>query len=374
MFSGLAAFSFIDAIVSPLFGWSWIPSYKMSLSSGLILAAVGITSYPKTRIYAFAIWVVVGVGLALLYPRWFIDLWIPGFERPFEAMKQVPWLIALAMFGMGATLTIEDFLRIFKMPKGVIVGFVLQFSVMPLLGWSIAHGLMLEPQLATGVLLVGCCPGGVASNVVTYLARGNVALSVTMTACTTLAAPLVTPSLMYLLAGQDVPVPFWGMTRSILYTVVAPVVGGILFNQLIERIKLRSKELEGALAVISICAICLICAIIAANSQESIRSLGAILLIAVLLHNLIGYLLGYYGARLAGLHETEARTIAIEVGLQNGGMAANLAASVLKSAPAAIAPAIFAAVMSITGSILATWWRQHPPKTESALAATDTDR
>lgn len=330
----------------------------------LLATAIAVTIEKKTRIYAFAVWVLAGVIAGVFYPDRFLLINLPGFNEPVRGIDQISWLISLAMFGMGATLTLDDFYRVLKMPKGVATGFALQFSAMPLLGWSVAKWLGFPPEIAAGIILTGSCPGGVSSNVITYLARGNVALSVTMTACTTLAAPIMTPMMMFLLAGQTVPVNYWEMMKSIALTVVGPVVAGLVVNQVLTRLRFNTKSLESGLAVLSIVAICWICTIIAANSHQSLQSMGLLLLVGVLLHNGLGYLFGYVGGRLVGLNEVDSRTIAIEVGLQNGGMAANLATNILKNANAAIAPAIFAPVMNITGSLLATWWSQHPPVQE----------
>jgi BASS family bile acid:Na+ symporter len=332
--------------------------------AALVASAIAITFEKRTRIYAFAVWVVAGVVVGVFYPDRFLLMRIPLWNEPIRGIDQISWLISLAMFGMGATLTLQDFRRVLRMPKGVATGFALQFGIMPLLGWSVANWLRFPPEIAAGVILTGACPGGVSSNVVTYLARGNVALSVTMTACTTLAAPFMTPLMMFLLAGQTVPVNYWDMMRSIALTVVGPVVAGLIVNQFLTRMRWQTKTLESGLAVVSIVAICWICTIIAANSHQALQSMGWLLLVGVLFHNGLGYTLGYWGARAAGLNVVDARTIAIEVGLQNGGMAANLATNVLKNANAAIAPAVFAPVMNITGSLLATWWSQHPSKLE----------
>lgn len=355
-----------QADVAPHRGIAW-------LCAALVSTAIAVTVEKKTRIYAFAFWVVAGVVVGVFYPDRFLMMEVPGFKEPVRGIDQISWLISLAMFGMGATLTLDDFYRVLKMPRGVATGFVLQFSAMPLLGWSVAKLLGFPPEIAAGIILTGSCPGGVSSNVITYLARGNVALSVTMTACTTLAAPIMTPMMMFLFAGQTVPVDYWEMMKSIALTVVGPVVAGLIVNQALSRMRFNTKSLESGLAVLSIIAICWICTIIAANSHQALQSMAWLLLIGVLLHNGFGYLLGYGGARLVGLNEVDSRTIAIEVGLQNGGMAANLATNILKNANAAIAPAIFAPVMNITGSLLATWWSQHPPTQEGLDSETRSD-
>jgi bile acid:Na+ symporter, BASS family len=321
-----------------------------------LTAACAIAVHSTMRTYAFAAWVVCFVASAILFPRPFLQM------GPVKGVDLLTFFIQVAMFGMGATLTSQDFARVFRMPKGVALGFVLQFSVMPILGWSIATVFGFSPEIAAGIILVGSCPGGVSSNVITYLAKGNVALSVTMTACTTLASPIMTPLMMYLLAGKSVPVNHIDMFWSICFTVFAPVIAGLVCNWLLQRAKLGGPTTDRNLAILAMVAICLICGVIAANSSADIRSVGPLLLVAVLLHNLIGYLLGYLGSKVVGMNEADSRTIAIEVGLQNGGMAAMLATKVLKLSSAAIAPAIFAPVMNVTGSLLAAWWSRTSTK------------
>jgi len=325
----------------------WLSSL---LATSTIIASIAITSHSRMRTYAFAAWVVCFVFVGILYPSRFLQI------GPFKGVDTLTYWIQIAMFGMGATLTVSDFSRVVRMPKGVAIGMLLQFMVMPFTGWAIAMLFALPPEIAAGLILVGACPGGVSSNVITYLAKGNVALSVTMTACSTLASPIMTPLMMYLLAGKSVPINYIEMFQSILFTVVVPVFAGLVCNWLLQKSPFGKAKLETYLTTLSMIAICFICGIIAANSSEAIQNVGWLLLGAVLLHNLTGYLLGYFGAKAGGLNEADSRTIAIEVGLQNGGMAAMLATKVLKLPAAAIAPALFAPVMNVSGSLLAAWW------------------
>ncbi len=317
------------------------------------LAALSVALHSKMRTYSFATWVIGIVTVGILYPKPFLEL------GPIKGVAMLSYLIQIAMFGMGATLTFGDFARTLRMPKPVAVGFVLQFSCMPILGWSLSTLLRLPPEIALGVILVGSCPGGVSSNVITYLAKGNVALSVTMTACSTLAAPIMTPLMMYLLAGESIPVDHVGMMKSIFMTVFVPVIAGLVFNAFLTRNQWATARTEGYLTTLSIIAICIVCGIIAANSSNEIRNAGAALLLAVLLHNNIGYVLGYWGSKFAGCNEADSRTIAIEVGLQNGGMAAFLATTVIQKSSAAVAPALFGPLMNVTGSLLAAWWSKN---------------
>lgn len=347
------------------------PSFARWLSAaGIVLASLSVAFHSIMRTYAFASWVICFVALGILFPRLFLDLGLsPNTGTgPSHGVKLLPYLIQVAMFGMGATLTFGDFARILQTPWPVAVGFVLQFSCMPLLGWSVSKLLQLPPEIALGVILIGSCPGGVASNVITYLAKGNVALSVTMTACTTLAAPVMTPLMVYLLAGKSIPINYWDMMVSIFMTVFAPVVAGLVCNVVLTKMQMATKRAEQILAMLSMLAICLVCGVIASNSADAIRSAGFVLVLAVLLHNNLGYLLGYWGAKFSGCNEADSRTIAIEVGLQNGGMAANLATTVIKNTSAAVAPALFGPLMNVTGSVLAAWWsRSAKPSGKDGL-------
>lgn len=331
----------------------------LSLPQGIAIAAIAtiaifVAVNRRTRVYGFASWVVAAVLIALISPPLLLSIQLFSYEFTLSLLLQS------AMFGMGATLTIRDFVRVFKMPRGVAVGFALQFLIMPLLGWGLARIFGFPVDLALGMIILGASPGGISSNVVTYLAKGNVALSVTMTAVSTMAAPIMTPLMVYLYAREDVSIDYTKMFWNILMTVVAPIVLGIIANAILTRLRVDSKRSEGVLAAVSMIAICGICGMIAANSQARILQVGWLLLVAVTLHNLFGYMLGYWGSKLVGLNRADCRTIAIEVGLQNGGLAASLATEVLKREAAAIAPALFAPVMNVTGSILATIWSRTP--------------
>jgi BASS family bile acid:Na+ symporter len=275
----------------------------------------------------------------------------------FETTRLIVPLVQIIMLGMGATLGPQDFARALRMPKAVGLGMLLQFSVMPLTGATLAYLFGFPKTVAAGLILVGSCPGGVASNLMTYLGKGNVALSVTMTTVSTLMAPLMTPLAMQILAGQYVPVEFGAMMMSIINMIVLPVGAGLILNRVL---KGRSVWLHRLLPLVSMAGICIIIAIITSHSRDSLLELGLGLVGATLIHNLTGFVLGYWGARLSGLPEIEARTVSIEVGLQNGGMASGLAVNVLRSTDAALAPALFGPIMNVTGSLLASWWGKRP--------------
>ncbi|MEZ6134566.1 MAG: bile acid:sodium symporter family protein [Pirellulaceae bacterium] len=312
--------------------------------------------------FAFTGCVLLCVLAAFVFPQVFIR-W-----GSIELKTFISPLIQIIMFGMGATLSLADFARVLKLPWAVLVGLVLQFSVMPLTGLLLAKLFGFEPAVAAGVILIGSCPGGVASNLMTYLSKGNVALSVTMTACSTLVAPFMTPLLMSLLAGTFVEVVFVDWVVNILKIIIVPIAAGLILNMVLQKAKMRGDWLDRILSLIAMAGICFIIAIIIAGSRDELLTIGAALVMAAVLHNMIGYALGYFGARLAGLDESSRRTVAIEVGLQNGGMATALAINTLKDPLVALAPAIFGPWMNISGSVLASWWSNHPPRDAPQLA------
>ncbi len=320
--------------------------------------------HPKLKTFAFTFWVFAFVAAALFYPQWFL------YYGDFKLTDLIVPLIQIIMFGMGTSLSIADFLGALRMPKAVGLGIFLQFTVMPLTGWAIATTFGFPPEVAAGVILIGSCSGGVASNVMAYLSRGNVALSVTMTACSTLMAPVMTPAAMQLLAGRLVPINFWQMMIEIIYMVIVPIAGGLLFNAVLHG---KHGWLDRALPVVSMAAICYIIAIITANARDKLLEVAFALIGAAMLHNAVGYLLGYWGARAVGLSETDCRTVAFEVGMQNGGMGTGLAINVLHSADAALAPNIFGTWMNISGSTLASWWRERPPDGEAGAGSEAAD-
>ena len=327
--------------------------------------ALSVQGSAALRSFAFTFWVLAFVAAAMFYP------WMFGTWGKFELRVLIVPLIQLIMFGMGTTLNVGDFVRVLAMPKAVLIGMVLQFTVMPVAGAAIAMAYGFEPEVAAGVVLVGSCPGGVASNVMTYLARGNVALSVSMTASSTLVSPLMTPIMMKLLANQYVEIVFLDMMWTIVKIIIFPIVAGLIVNKILETLRLRGKWLDQLLSVVAMAAICFILGIIVSLSREDLLTVGVALIGAAILHNAIGYILGYGGAWMLGLQESDRRTVAIEVGLQNGGMATGLAMNVLKSSSAALAPAIFGTWMNISGSVLASWWRSRPVTSEATAQDED---
>ncbi len=327
--------------------------------------ALWVQTSARWNSFAFSIWVAAFVLQAFAMPHLFLD-WPTG-----PAPQYVSPLIQIIMFGMGTTLTASDFGRVFLVPKSIAIGMVLQFTLMPSIGWALTKLLQFPPEIAVGVVLIGACPGGVASNVITYLARGDVALSVTLTACSTLAAPLMTPLAMSLLAGSEIDLSFSKMVIAIVEITLAPIFAGLGVSYFLQWMKWRGPWLDRVLSAVAMFAICVVIGIVVAQSRDALLKVGALLVFAAMIHNLLGYGLGYSLAKACRLDETTSRTIAIEVGMQNGGMATALAINVLQSPPAALAGAIFAPWMSISGSVLASWWRADVRDASKSSAAAD---
>ncbi|UUO06352.1 bile acid:sodium symporter family protein [Blastopirellula sp. J2-11] len=271
-------------------------------------------------------------------------------------------LVQVIMFGMGVSLTFADFGRVLKMPRTVLIGVLCQFIFMPLLAYGSVRLFGLQTEVAAGLILIGSCPGGVASNVIAYIAGANVPLSVTMTACSTICSPILTPLAMLLLAGEYVPLEILPMAWSIFQMILLPVLLGLLANQYASR---WVRQVKLVMPVVAMLGICLIVAITIALARDDIRSVGLTLFLAVLCQNGVAYAVGYWSARCLGVGEIECRTIALEVGIQNGGMATGLAINVLHSPVIALGSAVYGPWSAITSSILATYWRSQTVSEEA---------
>ena len=260
-------------------------------------------------------------------------------------------LLGIVMFGMGMTLKLSDFKVVFTKPKAVITGILSQFVIMPLLAFLLVKIFNLDPALAVGVILVGSCPGGTSSNVMTYLAKGDVALSVGMTACTTILAPVVTPALVLLLGGATINVSYVSMLMSIVQVVLVPIVLGFVINHFFEKFAQACAKVLPLVSVIAICLI--IMAVVAANAAK-IMTVGWLIVVVVMLHNLCGYALGYGVGKVLGLSRDQMRTLSIEVGMQNSGLATSLATVHFATMPLAAVPGtVFSVWHNISGAIYA---------------------
>ena len=255
-------------------------------------------------------------------------------------------------------MSLRDFSGILRMPKGVLIGLICQFSVMPFIGFGIAMTFGFPPEIAAGIILVGSSPSGLASNVMSYISRANLALSLTLTIMATLLSPLLTPIFMQFLANRFVPIDFTAMMWSITKIVILPVIAGLVFNRYFHG---KFPWLDRAMPLVSMIGIAVVITIITASGRDALLSIGPLLILAVLLHNSAGYVLGFSLSRLAGMDVQSARTIAFEVGMQNSGLASGIALEMGRVATMGLAPAVFGPLMNITGSSLAAFWRDRQP-------------
>lgn len=289
----------------------------------------------------FPLWAVLLSAVAYLYPEYF---------APHKGLI-VPFL-SLIMLGMGVTLSVDSFLSVLKKPSVVILGTLMQYTLMPFFAWLICLALKLPTDLMAGVVLLGCCPGGTASNVICYLAKGDVALSIVLTSVSTLIAFLATPFLTWLYIGQTVEVDVMGMLVSVVKIVLVPVVFGLSINYFFEE---KIRKIRDIFPAISALAIVIIIAVIIGVNRGSLENMGLMVLLAVVLHNGLGLAGGYGVAKALKLSETEARTIAIEVGMQNSGLSVALAIKHFTAA-AALPGAIFSIWHNLSGAFLAGHW------------------
>jgi BASS family bile acid:Na+ symporter len=385
-----------------------------------ITLTFAVKEFPPIKGFSYTIWIFTAVTASMFYPQYFTSV------GDFQFKTLIVPLLQIIMFGMGSQMSLNDFTGVIKMPKGVIIGVGAHYLIMPLVALAISHIFNFPPEIAAGIILIGCVPSGLASNVMSYIAHANLALAVTIGAISTLLSPFITPLLMKLLGGQYIEVNFWSMMLDILNMIILPIVAGFIFNLFnVGKEKLRSKVIQlivfsliilltnlvymkakqtdvagflvaltksmcwfyflpiiGAmllrhflkgdkklmgkiLSLISMVGIAIIITIITATGRDSLLKVGALLLMTSLLHNLSGYSLGYGISWLFGMPEKDRRTVAFEVGMQNGGLASGLALQMGKVATVGLAPAIFGPLMNVTGSALASWWRSKPPREEN---------
>lgn len=272
----------------------------------------------------------------------------------------VNYLLMIVMFGMGLTLKLEDFKLVFTRPKEIILGCVAQFTVMPLLAWILGTVFRLDPALMAGVVLVGTCPGGTSSNVITYLSKGDVALSVGMTSVNTLLAPFLTPAITYLLLKTTVTVDPVSMFMSIIKVVIVPIALGFIINKLFGKF---TQKLVSVLPSVSVVAICLIVAAVVSHNAEKIMSTGAIVFVVVILHNLLGYACGFGIGKALRMGPAKTKAISVEIGMQNSGLATSLAGTAFPDLAMATVPgAIFSVWHNISGAILANIYNRWTDK------------
>jgi len=340
---------FLTAIILAILGKMEVMGTFLVIA--FFASAIGFRGFKMYTGFSYPLMIFGSVAIALTYPQYFVEV------RGFSLAKLITPLIQVIMFGMGTAISLQDFMGVIKMPKGVFIGITGHYVIMPLLGFTLAHLLTFPPEIAAGIILIGCSPAGMASNVMSYLAKANLALSVTLTTISTLLAPFVTPFLMKVLAGEFIEVDVMKMMFDIIKMVILPIGAGLIFNRIFRG---RAKWLHDAMPYLSMTGIALIIVVITAAGRNSLLEIGMLLIVSSLIHNTAGYLLGYWLARLFRMPERDCRTISIEVGMQNGGLASGIAREMGKLATVGLAPVVFSPLMNVTGSLLASWWHNKP--------------
>lgn len=410
---GLAGASAIAALVGLAHGNAdlWQPA----LVTMCVALAFGLGAIPTLATYQFTAWIVAAVSAAMIYPEHFLQIGSLDLRRPWLILA----VIQLVMFGMGTRMGLRDFAGVLRMPWGVLVGVFCQFTVMPLVGFALTKLLAFPPEVAAGIVLIGCCSSGLASNVMAYLARANLPLSITLTAVATLLAPVMTPLWMKLLAGAYVEISFLKMMMDIVKIVIVPI-GAALLHDYLKFASMRGRRVlyglatacaallvalvlggellpiprEGMIAtwlvaaeflmeavvlgvgyhlltrwqpgidrwmpLLSMFGIIYFTAVTTAAGRNDLLHIGGWIFLAAVLHNSMGYVLGYWLSRAMLLDRATARTVALEVGLQNGGMASGLAGAMGKLGTVGLAAAVFSPWMNVSGSLLANYWRKRP--------------
>jgi bile acid:Na+ symporter, BASS family len=308
------------------------------------------TKIAQTITKLFPLWVIVISLIAFFYPSLF---------RPY--VKAIPYLLSIVMLAMGLTMSFHDFKLVFSRPKDVFWGIFLRFLIMPLVALCVSKAMGLSPELAAGLILVGCCPSGVASNVMTFLARGDTALSVTVSSANTIVATILTPYIFLLLAGKLVPINAEALLWDIVFTVLIAVLLGMIINTFAAKYVARIRP---AIPVVSVLGVMGLIAILVAVNAARFMSVALVAFIAVVLHNGFGLLLGFWGARLfGGMSVDKSKAIAFEIGIENSGLALALAMAHLNPI-AAIPAGIFAVWHNLTGAALASYWGSKAAKGE----------
>lgn len=384
--------------------------------AGAVALALGLRAIPALRGFQFTAWIIAAVTAAMIYPAAFLHWGSLDLRNPWLILT----VVQLVMFGIGTQMSLRDFAGVAKNPRGVLVGIVCHFSVMPLVGFALTKVFQLPPEIAAGVILIGSCSSGLASNVMAWIAQANLALSVTVTAITTLVAPVMTPLLMKLLAGALVDVKFVNLMLEIVKIVLVPigaallhdylkhaslrgrrvvviaagvsalwlvamaaggwdwlrgavgegplaviglagfVAGAVVFGLVYHQVATRIQKLDRLMPVASMAGIVYFTTVTTAAGRNNLLQVGAVLFVVSILHNTAGYTFGYWLARASGLDRNSARAVAFEVGLQNGGMASGLAGAMGKLGTVGLAAAIFSPWMNVSGSVLANYWRGRP--------------
>jgi len=423
----VAALCFSFSIIIYLFNLEI--SWSLFFVAGLISAAIAFNGYPKLKGFSYTIWILVGISLGMLYADSFIMI------GDFQLKKLIVPFVQITMLGMGAQMSFDDFKGVVKMPKGVLTGVICHFTIMPIVGFTLSKLFNFSPEIAAGVVLIGCVPSAMASNVMSFLAKANLALAVTIGAVGTLLSPLLTPLLMRWLGGQYIEINVLGMMIEIIEMIIVPIVAGFIFNlfyyskesvksktiqltsfaaiilitnvvlhlsthaQFIDSLKVwgnsmmwfyispmilglilrknksvTSEKISSSLGFVAMAGIVINTIIITSAGRDSLMQVGGLLILSCLLHNIIGFTVGYGSATLMRLPEKDRRTIAFEVGMQNGGVATGLALQMGKIATVGLASAIFGPLQNLTGSTLVHIFKKRSEKEDQHKLTINSDK
>lgn len=325
----------------------------------LAFLAISFRGFPALRGLTFTTSILAVVAISLYYPEYFKEY------KGFEFATLITPLIQIIMFGMGCSMGLKDFVALAKSPKSVIVGVVGQFTIMPLLGFTLASFTNFPAEISAGIILLACAPTSVTASVMSYLAKANVVLAITITAITTLLAPFLIPLLMKFLAGGFIEINVMEMMWGIIQMVFIPIGAGLIFNKFLHG---KAKWLDDSMPLVSMIGVAFIVAIIMAAGRDSILNIGLELILVVFVMTLSGFFLGYWWARLFKLSEDDCRTIALATGMQNAGLVSGIAKVMGKIATVGLATAVCGPIMGFSSSILASYWNSHPPKDDNLVA------
>lgn len=423
----VAALCFTFSIIIYLFNLDI--SWSLFFVAGLISAAIAFNGYPKLKGFSYTIWILVGISLGMLYSDSFIMI------GDFQLKRLIVPFVQVTMLGMGAQMSFDDFKGVVKMPKGVLTGVICHFTIMPIVGFTLSRLFNFSPEIAAGVVLIGCVPSAMASNVMSFLAKANLALAVTIGAVGTLLSPLLTPLLMRWLGGQYIEINVLGMMIEIIEMIIVPIVAGFIFNlfyynkesvksktiqltsfaaiilitnlvlhfsthaQFVDSLKVwgnsmmwfyitpmllglilrknksvTSEKISSSLGFVAMAGIVINTVIITSAGRDSLMQVGGLLILSCLLHNIIGFTVGYGSATLMRLPEKDRRTIAFEVGMQNGGVATGLALQMGKIATVGLASAIFGPLQNLTGSTLVHIFKKRSEKENQHKLTINSDK
>lgn len=342
-----SAFLAVTALGIGFFG-NGFKATGVYIIGSLICLAIGGRKNQAINQHSFTLWVIIAVVIGMYFPQNFRQI------GDFKLTKLIVPLIQLIMFTMGTEMSLKDFEGVIKTPKAVIIGLICHFTIMPIIAVILANTMGFPPEIAAGIILMGSVPSGVTSNVLAFIAKANMPLSVTIASISTLVAPLATPFLMKTLAGQMVEINFVAMMIHVTEIIIVPIILGLIINRIIRS---GAIWLQKIMPIISMVGVFMMILVIVSAGRDNLLKIGPLLFLASMIQHTLGYFLGYWSGRMLKLDEATCRTISLEVGMQNAGLASGIAIQMGKVATVGLASAIAAPWMTISGSMLANWWR-----------------